>query len=63
MPGEYRGGTMLGGRLQRLVVRDVVIIPAGTAHQFVLAAGERIGYLTFKLRSKRMSLPVSAPPP
>lgn len=56
-PGEYRGGVMTNGRLQDLSIGDVVVIPAGTAHQIVLAPGQRIGYLAIKLHVPRMPLP------
>jgi mannose-6-phosphate isomerase-like protein (cupin superfamily) len=48
-PGEWRGGTIRGGGTASLHAGDVVTIPAGTPHQMVLAPGERITYLAFKI--------------
>lgn len=48
-PGEWRGGTIAGGETRALAPGDVVIVPAGTPHQMILAAGARISYLAFKI--------------
>jgi mannose-6-phosphate isomerase-like protein (cupin superfamily) len=48
-PGEWRGGAIRGGHDARVRPGDVVTVPAGTPHQMVLAAGERITYLAFKI--------------
>jgi hypothetical protein len=53
-PGEWRGGTARGATRQRIAAGDVVTVPAGTPHQFILSAGEQITYIAFK---------VAAPPP
>ena len=47
--GEMRGGTIVGGMHRALKPGDVVVIPAGTAHQMILIGGERISYLAFKI--------------
>jgi mannose-6-phosphate isomerase-like protein (cupin superfamily) len=48
-PGELRGGTARGATRAPLHVGDVVVIPAGTPHQMLLSAGERVSYLAFKV--------------
>jgi mannose-6-phosphate isomerase-like protein (cupin superfamily) len=48
-PGEWIGGTIRGGTESDLHPGDVVVIPAGIPHQMVLAPGQRIDYLAFKV--------------
>ena len=48
-PGEWRDGTARGATRQRIGAGDVVTVPAGTPHQFILSAGERITYIAFKV--------------
>lgn len=48
-PGEWRGGAIKGGETRALSPGDVVIVPAGTPHQMMLAPGGRISYLAFKI--------------
>jgi mannose-6-phosphate isomerase-like protein (cupin superfamily) len=51
-PGEWRGGTIRGGTQSEVRAGDVVVIPAGISHQFVLNPGERVAYLSFKVARK-----------
>ena len=51
--GEWRGGSIEGGARRALVPGDVVVIPASVFHQMVLAPGDRVAYLAFKLALKR----------
>ncbi len=48
-PGELRGGVIRGGRARVVRAGDSVIIPAGVPHQYQLAAGDSIRYLTIKV--------------
>jgi len=48
-PGEWRGGTAREATRQVVRAGDVVTTPAGTPHQMLLAAGERITYIAFKV--------------
>jgi mannose-6-phosphate isomerase-like protein (cupin superfamily) len=52
-PGEWRDGRMTGSTSAKLKPGDVVIIPATTPHQFQLAPGEQVNYLTFKVAVAR----------
>lgn len=49
-PGELRGGEIRGGERQRLAAGDMMIVPAGTPHQFEVAPGESVTYLVIKVR-------------
>jgi mannose-6-phosphate isomerase-like protein (cupin superfamily) len=51
-PGEWRGGTIRGGTETAVHPGDVVVIPAGIPHQFVLSPGESVVYLSFKSARK-----------
>jgi mannose-6-phosphate isomerase-like protein (cupin superfamily) len=51
-PGEWRGGTIRGGTESAVHPGDVVVIPAGIPHQFLLNSGESIVYLSFKVARK-----------
>jgi len=51
-PGEWRGGTIRGGTKTPVHPGDVVVIPAGVPHQFMLNPGESIVYLSFKVARK-----------
>jgi mannose-6-phosphate isomerase-like protein (cupin superfamily) len=48
-PGEWRGGTVRGATRQVIRAGDIVTTPAGTPHQMVLARGEKITYVVFKV--------------
>ncbi|HXT17350.1 MAG TPA: hypothetical protein VN706_17050 [Gemmatimonadaceae bacterium] len=50
-PGEWRGGKANGSTRAALHVGDVVVIPAGAPHQMILAPGEHITYLAFKVKA------------
>jgi mannose-6-phosphate isomerase-like protein (cupin superfamily) len=52
-PGEWRGGTARGATKQAIRAGDVVTTPAGTPHQMLLAPGERITYIAFKVAAPR----------
>ena len=47
--GEWRGGTARGATRRAIRAGDVVTTPAGTPHQMVLAPGEQITYIVFKV--------------
>ena len=49
-PGEHRGGKIIGGSPQHLGAGDLVTIPAGVPHQYQLAPGDTIRYLTIKVK-------------
>jgi mannose-6-phosphate isomerase-like protein (cupin superfamily) len=51
-PGEWRGGTIRGGTQSEVHPGDIVVIPAGIPHQFLLTPGERMAYLSFKVARK-----------
>lgn len=48
-PGEWRGGTARGATRQAIRAGDVITTPAGTPHQMLLAPGEKITYIAFKV--------------
>jgi hypothetical protein len=47
-PGEWRGGTIVGGTTYRLNPGDLIWIPAGQPHQVIVPAGAEVTYLAFK---------------
>ena len=47
--GEWRGGVLTGGTRAAVKTGDIVVIPAGTPHQMLLADGERVSYIAFKV--------------
>ena len=48
-PGEHRGGAIAGGTTRPIGPGDLVVIPAGIAHQYQLAPGDSVRYLTIKV--------------
>jgi hypothetical protein len=48
--GEHRGGAIAGGTPRPLATGDLVVVPPGVPHQFQLARGDSIRYLTIKIR-------------
>ena len=54
-PGEWRGGTIRGGIQTELRPGDVVVVPAGIPHQWLLNPGERLAYLSFKVAGPKKS--------
>ena len=48
-PGEHRGGTIVGGESHPIAIGDLFVIPAGVPHQFQLARGDSLRYLTIKV--------------
>lgn len=48
-PNEIRGKSIVNGESRRLVPGDIIRIPAGTPHQFVLEKGQQITYFALKL--------------
>ena len=56
-PGEWRGGTSRGATRQVIRAGDVVTTPAGTPHQMILAPGEKISYIVFKIAAAQNRTP------
>ena len=50
--GEWRGGTLTGGRGYALAAGDTLWIPAGTPHRLVLTDGGDIRYFAVKFRAE-----------
>jgi hypothetical protein len=50
--GEYVGTALTGGELHRLAVGDIVHIPAGIPHSFLVPAGKHITYVLLKFPAK-----------
>ena len=50
-PGEHRGGTIVGGTPRPIAAGDLVVIAAGVPHQYQLARGDSVRYLTIKVKS------------
>jgi mannose-6-phosphate isomerase-like protein (cupin superfamily) len=48
-PGEHRGGTITGGATKPIAAGDLFTIPAGVPHQYLVAPGDSIRYLTIKV--------------
>jgi mannose-6-phosphate isomerase-like protein (cupin superfamily) len=48
-PGEHRGGTITGGTSRPVAAGDMMIIPAGIPHQYVIAAGDSLRCVTVKV--------------
>ena len=52
-PGELRGPRVTGGTTRRIGAGDVVNVPAGMQHQFLISPGSQITFFTMKIRSRR----------
>ena len=50
-PGEWRGGSIVGGRVYQMAPGDVLWIPAGAPHQ-VTPKGGAFSYLAVKFEAK-----------
>jgi hypothetical protein len=48
-PGEHRGGTITGGATRPVAAGDLMVIPAGIPHQYVIATGDSLRYVTVKV--------------
>jgi mannose-6-phosphate isomerase-like protein (cupin superfamily) len=47
--GEHRDGTIVGGASRPVGPGDLMIIPAGVPHQYLIAPGDSLRYLTVKV--------------
>ena len=54
-PGEWRGDAIPGFVERTLGPGDLVVIPAGIAHQFAPVGNDVFGYVTVKVRAQRDS--------
>jgi hypothetical protein len=50
--GEYLGSALTGGELHPLAAGDIVHIPAGIPHSFLVPAGKHITYVLLKFPSQ-----------
>jgi hypothetical protein len=48
--GEHRGGTIAGGTPHPIATGDLLVVPAGLPHQFQVARGDSVRYLTLKVQ-------------
>lgn len=48
-PGEHRGGTIVGGTVRSIGSGDLLVIPAGVPHQYGVARGDSLRYITVKV--------------
>ena len=51
--GEHRGGTIDGGTRRIVATGDFFVVPPGMPHQYEIASGDSIRYLTVKVRRSR----------
>jgi len=51
-PGEHRGGAIAGGISQPVGAGDLMVIPAGVPHQYMIATGDSLRYVTVKVRER-----------
>lgn len=51
-PGEIRGTDIKGGQSKKLLVGDIVNIPANVPHQLKLGSGKEFTYFVLKVREK-----------
>lgn len=52
-PGEHRGGTIVDGVSHVIASGDFFVIPPGVPHQYLIAPGDSIRYLTIKVARAR----------
>jgi mannose-6-phosphate isomerase-like protein (cupin superfamily) len=50
--GEFRAATVTGAEKHVLAPGDIIHIPAGVPHQFVVAAGKTVTYFALKVPAK-----------
>jgi mannose-6-phosphate isomerase-like protein (cupin superfamily) len=62
-PGEHRGGRIVGGVSRPVGLGDLLIIPAGIPHQYEIARGDSLRYLTVKVLNAAPARRAVAPPP
>jgi mannose-6-phosphate isomerase-like protein (cupin superfamily) len=48
-PNEIRGSSIRGGESRRVEAGDIIRIPPGTPHQFVLDKGQSVAYFALKI--------------
>ena len=48
-PNEIRGKSIRNGESRKLLPGDIIRIPAGTPHQFILEKGRQVSYFALKL--------------
>ena len=48
-PGELRGGSIAGGQTRKVAAGDFFVVPPGVPHQYLVAKGDSIRYLTIKV--------------
>ena len=48
-PRELRSTVARGGEIKRLQAGDVINVPAGVAHQFLVPPGQQITFFTMKI--------------
>jgi len=48
-PNEIRGAAIRGGESKKVGPGDILRIPSGTPHQFILGKGESIAYFALKI--------------
>jgi len=51
--GEYLGTALTGGELHSLAPGDIVHIPAGVPHSFLVPTGKHITYVLLKFPANR----------
>lgn len=56
-PGEHRGGAIVGGSARPIGTGDLFTIPAGVPHQYQVANGDTVRYLTIKVAQPEAGRP------
>jgi mannose-6-phosphate isomerase-like protein (cupin superfamily) len=51
-PGEWRAATATGAEKKMVAPGDILNIPAGVPHQFLVASGKKITYFALKVPAK-----------